>query len=373
MLLLAATDQMCAAVSAPGSRGAAAFLNGAVYSGGLDPLGGGAFLGFAVGVLTVAGALALALEMLVREAAVYVVVLMLPLAFAAFVWPARRIWAVRTVELLVALILSKFAIVAVLSLAGAAFGAAGGPGTVRMLTAMALVTLSAFAPWAILRLLPFTEIAHGAASEVHSTPPRLARSAMLAAGPLSNATRAIAGPDWAEVAPAAMVAEARAAGQSGSRQADSATAEGPFRGPPRSGSAETGTTARAPGTDSATTGGPPGGPPQSGSAKAAAAPVPGAPSGTVTVASTSGEAATVPTPGEAAIDPTDGAQRASRKERLPGFSEPWQADNWTWKPMHLGLGEDWPPKIGAPSPDDDARDGGDAASEPRDQREGGAT
>ncbi len=60
--------------------------------------------------------------MLIREAAVYVVVLMLPLAFAAFVWPARRIWAIRAVELLIALILSKFAVVAVLSLAGAAYG-----------------------------------------------------------------------------------------------------------------------------------------------------------------------------------------------------------------------------------------------------------
>ena len=59
-----------------------------------------------------------------REAAVYVIVLMLPLAFAAMVWPARRIWAIRAIELLVALILSKFAIVAVLSLGGAALFAA---------------------------------------------------------------------------------------------------------------------------------------------------------------------------------------------------------------------------------------------------------
>ena len=48
---------------------------------------------------------------------------MLPLAFAALVWPARRIWAIRAVEVLVALILSKFVIVAVLSLGGAALGA----------------------------------------------------------------------------------------------------------------------------------------------------------------------------------------------------------------------------------------------------------
>ena len=62
------------------------------------------------------------IELLIREAAVYVIVLMLPLFFAAMVWPARRVWAVRAVEMLVALILSKFAIVAVLSLGGAALG-----------------------------------------------------------------------------------------------------------------------------------------------------------------------------------------------------------------------------------------------------------
>ena len=53
----------------------------------------------------IAAAFALWVELLLREAAVYVIVLMLPLAFAALVWPARRIWAVRAVELLVALIL----------------------------------------------------------------------------------------------------------------------------------------------------------------------------------------------------------------------------------------------------------------------------
>ena len=75
-----------------------------------------------MGLLAAFGALVLWLELLMREAAVYVVVLMLPLAFAAMVWPARRVWAIRAVELLVALILSKFAIVAVLTLGGAALG-----------------------------------------------------------------------------------------------------------------------------------------------------------------------------------------------------------------------------------------------------------
>ena len=99
-----------------------------------------------------------------REAAVYVVVLMLPLAFAALVWPARRVWAIRAVELLVALILSKFAIV-VGARARAVRPSARRrwSGITGMLAGGVLVILGAFAPWALIRLLPLTELASAAA------------------------------------------------------------------------------------------------------------------------------------------------------------------------------------------------------------------
>jgi hypothetical protein len=114
-----------------------------------------------------AGTLALWLELLVREAAVYVIVMMLPLAFAALVWPARRAWAIRAVELLVALILSKFAIVAVLSLGGAALShSAGGVSFGGAMAGFALIVMGAFAPWALLRLLPLHELAAGAAGSL---------------------------------------------------------------------------------------------------------------------------------------------------------------------------------------------------------------
>jgi hypothetical protein len=94
---------------------------------------------------------------------VYVIVLMLPLVFAAFVWPARRVWALRSVELLVALILSKFAIVAVLSLGGAALAHGVSTGLAGVLAGVVLLILGAFAPWALLRLLPLAEITSGTA------------------------------------------------------------------------------------------------------------------------------------------------------------------------------------------------------------------
>ncbi len=164
MLLLAASDQLAAAVSSAAGGQGVSFLDRVVGPvGAVRAFSGSPFLAFLVGLFIVAGALMLWIELLMREAAVYVIVLMLPLVFAAFVWPARRIWAVRSVELLVALILSKFAIVAVLSLGGAALGHSVHHDLGGVLAGMVLLILSAFAPWALLRLLPLAELASGTA------------------------------------------------------------------------------------------------------------------------------------------------------------------------------------------------------------------
>ncbi len=121
MLLLAASDEMSAIVSSASGHAGGSFLaHAGLAAGSIAAAAISPFVAFFVAVLTVAATVTLWLELLIREAAVYVIVLMLPLFFAALVWPARRIWAIRAVELLVALILSKFAIVAVLALGGAA-------------------------------------------------------------------------------------------------------------------------------------------------------------------------------------------------------------------------------------------------------------
>ena len=117
-----------------------------------------------------------------RQAAVYVIVLMLPVVFASLVWPARRVWAIRATELLVALILSKFAIVAVLALGGAALSHGLGNGVAALLAGLVLVLLGAFAPWALLRLLPLHELASGAVGTLRAE----ARPA-IRAGQLSDA------------------------------------------------------------------------------------------------------------------------------------------------------------------------------------------
>lgn len=169
MLLLGASDEMSSIVSSASGHADGSFLAHAGVAAGT--IGGAAispFVAFFVALLTVGATVTLWLELLIREAAVYVIVLMLPLFFAALVWPARRVWAVRAVELLVALILSKFAIVAVLALGGAALDHAASVSVTSLLAGLTLVLLAAFSPWAMLRLLPLHEMASAAAGGLRS-------------------------------------------------------------------------------------------------------------------------------------------------------------------------------------------------------------
>ena len=164
MLLLGASDEMSAIVSSASGHADGSFLaHAGVFAGAVGGAALSPFVAFFVALLTVAATLTLWLELLIREAAVYVIVLMLPLFFAALVWPARRVWAIRAVELLVALILSKFAIVAVLALGGAALDHAASFSVTSLLAGLTLVLLAAFSPWALLRLLPLHEMASAAA------------------------------------------------------------------------------------------------------------------------------------------------------------------------------------------------------------------
>ncbi|HEY2259450.1 MAG TPA: hypothetical protein VGH45_07040 [Solirubrobacteraceae bacterium] len=162
-LLLAGSDELSHIVSGAAGNADGEFLTKvSVGAGALSLVTHSPFIAFFVGMLAAAATILLWCELLIRSAAVYVIVLMLPLFFAALVWPARRVWAIRAIELLVALILSKFAIVAVLALGGAAIGHDANSIT-EMLAGATLVLLAAFSPWALLRLLPLHELAAGAA------------------------------------------------------------------------------------------------------------------------------------------------------------------------------------------------------------------
>jgi len=116
-----------------------------------------AFVVMLGGLLVAIGAFLLWVELLVRAAAVYVAVLFLPLGLASLVWPAVSHWCRRLVDTLVALVLSKFVIVAVLSLAVGALGSGTQNGFAAVLTGGALLLLASFSPFTLLRIIPAME------------------------------------------------------------------------------------------------------------------------------------------------------------------------------------------------------------------------
>jgi hypothetical protein len=159
-LLLGATDALSAAVA----EGVAGDVS-EIFDGVSRTLGGATAVSPAVpsfaiffgSLFLMIGAFFVWLELLIRSAAVTVSVFFLPLVLAGLVWPAASRWTRRLVETLVALILSKFVIVAVISLATAALADPGRGGFGTVMGGAALMLMAAFSPMALLKLLPMAE------------------------------------------------------------------------------------------------------------------------------------------------------------------------------------------------------------------------
>ena len=139
----------------------------------------GIFLG---AIILAVGAFVLWLEMVIRDAAIYVALFFLPLTFVAMIWPATSRWARRLVELLVAVIFAKFVIVSIISLASAAITnttlvQGGGGEFERMIAGSALLVLAAWSPFALLRLIPMMEVAAATVASQRSTISNAAGSA----------------------------------------------------------------------------------------------------------------------------------------------------------------------------------------------------
>ena len=165
ILSLSATDAMSDAVAGGSGADVTSLLSGVttgLAAAAADPTIA-SFVLLLIALLIAVAAFVLWIELLIRAAAVYVAVLFLPLALATLVWPAVSHWCRRLVETLAALILSKFVIVATLSLAagavssGTAGGGAHGAGFSSVLAGGALLVMATFVPFAILRLIPAVE------------------------------------------------------------------------------------------------------------------------------------------------------------------------------------------------------------------------
>jgi hypothetical protein len=245
---------------------------------------------------------------------------MMPLAFAALVWPSRRVWALRSVELLVALILSKLAIVAVLELGGAALdqlGHHGLAGIMAGLSGTALLLIAALSPWAVLRLVPMAELATGA---VDSLRPGAAASYRQADPNRKAAEHKLV--ELAEGLTAWMRAENHDVGLASARTDGARTETHRMQETESNGAAPRARADHSPGL-------------------------------LERGAKSAGEPEAASGPNGAGDQPGGGPVQA--EERLPGLGPMFQAPDNSWRPLTLGRDEDWSgPQLWPPDDSDEA-------------------
>jgi hypothetical protein len=120
---------------------------------------GSSALAALIALVEVLGALLVWLELIVRNAVIYVAVLFFPVALAASIWPPLAGWTGRLGRLLLLFVMLKPVTLIVLSLAGNAaasglsFSAGAGASVGTILAAVVIFSLAAFAPWALMYLL----------------------------------------------------------------------------------------------------------------------------------------------------------------------------------------------------------------------------
>ena len=127
-----------------------------------NPLPG--FLVFLGGIVTALLCLLVWLELVMREAAIYVAVAFLPLTFVAMVWGKTAHWSRKLAGWLGAIIISKFTIATAFALAAGALGDARGGasgGLTALLAGCAVLLLAALTPWVVLAIVPFGDAAAG--------------------------------------------------------------------------------------------------------------------------------------------------------------------------------------------------------------------
>lgn len=244
--------------------------------------GGGSALMIVFGLLFIAGAVLTLGTLLVRQALIVIAVVVAPLALAGGTARVTSGWVRRWVQVTLALILSKLAIVVVFVVAVGMVGDAEGIGA--LLSGLILLLLASLAPWACFKFLDFagTQIA----SEWHratngSTLAMVNQGRYTAQSLMRTVAPVIGGPTGAAAGAVAGGAGRGPTGRGGA---------GPLPAGPAPGASPAGAGTPGAGTSGATGGSPPSTSPPSGSPPAG---TPAVPAGT-TGASTS------PPPGGAA-------------------------------------------------------------------------
>lgn len=169
-------------------------LAGMLQDGVGNPLYGPVVGTFLAGIALVGAAL-IYVELIGRDAAIYLALVMLPFTALGVIWPALGHWFTRTVKLIAGLLLVKLVLAAAIGLgAGAITGAAAG-GAAEAAAGAALIIAGAFAPPVVLRVVGFSELA---LAEVAGSITRVAAS-RTASGAQRAVSGAMALPEWMEV------------------------------------------------------------------------------------------------------------------------------------------------------------------------------
>lgn len=148
----------------------------------VEALTGAGLLGIIFGLLFVVGAILVWLQLLVRAALIYILIVLAPLGFATRAHPGTRQIARRTVEMGIALILSKFGVAVAFGVGATAIessnGVVEGDGIdlAGMMAGVAVMLMAAFMPWLIWKVFPMVEAATAAAG-VERSPVKAAVSA----------------------------------------------------------------------------------------------------------------------------------------------------------------------------------------------------
>jgi hypothetical protein len=161
-LLVAVTDNLSAFVGGTIGGSGTKFATGVVHlmeaslltgNGGLT-----GFLAFLVGLVIALCALLLWIELVVRQAAVMVATLFMPVGFAGMVWESTRHWLRKLAEGLLAFILAKFVITAVVAV-GANAIAAGGDNPAALILGAGVLVVAVFTPYVLLSIIPLGTLA----------------------------------------------------------------------------------------------------------------------------------------------------------------------------------------------------------------------
>jgi hypothetical protein len=126
--------------------------------------GAGSAVAVAAALVVGGATLLIILELLLRQAAIYICLLFLPLAFSVMLWPRLQHLAVKIMEALVAIILLKFVVATILALGATAYsaspfsvGAGADPGFVAIVIGAVVLSIGALSPLALARIVPLTE------------------------------------------------------------------------------------------------------------------------------------------------------------------------------------------------------------------------